>query len=288
MPRTETDLSKIEGVVPNYLAKYAVNDHSMDAMDEYRTLPRHKMIQSTSAQKLIDEFGIGTIILQPGNVVVWKVGDDPFLFVPILFFVEWLKWADLKDDNSVLGRTMDPTHEYAKKAKDPELRNEVYDGHEEKSENEQWHYRFVQTFRFVGVIFDIQHPLHLIPLTLSFDRGEFYTGQNLINAIKMRKMLIETGENDDEENPIMDRIPVPLFAQQWKVSASRREKGSDKKWWGLDVVQMEELVPPEAIEGMEALHKDYKKANDSERLIVDEGKQDDDDPAAVPAGDIPF
>ncbi len=290
MSRTDTEIKKVKGVESNYLAQYAKDDHSLDAMDEYRTLPRHKMIQATSAQKLIAEFGIGTIILQPGNVVVWRYGDDPFPFIPFLFFVEWLKWCDLRDENSVIGRTMDPTHEYAKKARDSEQRLEIYDGHEERSEKERWHYRYVQAFRFVGVIFDVNHPLHLTPLTLSFERGEFATGQNLINAVKMRKMLVNLFDDDgnqllDEDgNKLVDRIPVPLFAQMWKVDASLRERGADRKWWGLDVKQMEELVPADIIEEMEALHKDYKKAKDAERLIVDEGSQkDDNDPAAVAA-----
>lgn len=276
--RTDTDISKVQGVNADYLTKYIAEDHSLDAMDEHRTLPRHKIIQSTTAQKLIDEFGIGSVILQPGNVLVWKMGDEPFPFVPFLFFVEWLKWADLRDDNSVLGRTMDPTHEYAKKAKNPEQRIEVYDGHEERSEKERWYYRYVQTFRFVGVPFDVNHPLHLTPMTLSFERGEFKTGETLINAVKMRKMLVKI---DDK----MERIPVPLFAQMWKVEASLRTRGADRKWYGLDVTPMEELVPPDAIEEMEALHKDYKKANDAERLVVEEDAPRE-DPAAT--AETPF
>ena len=63
---------------------------------------------------------------------------------------------------------MDPTSEIAKKAKDPKRRVEVYDGHEERSESEQWHKRYVQAFRFVGIIYDTKHPLHETLLTLSF------------------------------------------------------------------------------------------------------------------------
>ena len=52
--------------------------------------------------------------------------------------------------------------------------------------------------------------------TIEFDQepfGEFKTGENLINAIKMRKMIVDIGEKDEEGNPIVQSLPVPLFAQ---------------------------------------------------------------------------
>lgn len=283
MVRTDTGLSKVDGVDENYLAKYE-EDHSLDAMDEYRILPRHKMIQSTTLQALKDNFGEGSIILQPGNVLIWKRGDNPFQFVPLLFFVEWLKWADRRDANFVLGRTMNPTDEIAKKAKDPKRRFEVYDGHEERDEADQWQYRYVQTFRYVGIIYDTNHPLNETLLTLSFERGEFSTGQNLINAVKMQKVTIKVMSPDEEGNPVVKQISVPLFGQIWSVKASLRER-PNKKWWGLDVQVLETRVPSSDIEEMESLHKEYKKAKDAERLVVEEGPSETDD-AAVAGSEV--
>lgn len=282
MARIDTDIKKVEGVDANYLTPYAEKDHSLDEMDKYRILPRHKVIQGTTLQLLKDEFGEGSIILQPGNVRIWKREDPPFIFVPALFFVEWMKWADLNDgQNSILGRTTDPTHEIAKRAKDPELRFEVYEGQEDRPADDQMKYRYVQTFRFVGIIYDKNHPLNHTLFSLSFERGEFSTGQNLINAIRMRKIPVETSEKDAEGNPIIDNIKVPLYAQMWKVDVSQRTR-KDKKWWGVDVRQMEELVPSEDIQEMQDLHLGLKADHDKERLVIEEGAEDA-DPAAVDA-----
>jgi len=276
--RTETGINKVSGVRPDYLANYAEGDHSTDGMDEYRVLPRHKVVQGASDQVLQDLFGVGTVIIQPGNAKVWKREEPPFKFVPVLFFVEFCKWGDLKDkENVIVARSFDPTSDIAKKAKNADTRIEVYAGHEDKPPSEQWKYRYVQHFRFVGVIYDQEHPLNETPLTISFEKGEFFTGQNFISAIKMRKVAIEVDGKTQS-------IQVPLYAQVWNISASLRDRG-DKKWWGLDVVHQEELVAPEHIEEMKAMHGDMKAMKEAERLVVDESPGITDE-AAVAATDM--
>lgn len=270
MSRTETGITNVN-VNPGYLTKYK-EDKSLDDMDQYRVLPRAGLVQGMSAQSLKDAHGEGSLVIQPGAGLIMKK-DQKILFVPILFFAEYLVWSDRKDSDSpnVLQRSYDPLGEIAKAAANPETRYEVYDGHENRPEQDQWKRRYVQHFRFVGIIYDPTHPLHNTPFTISFERGENYQGLNFIAAIKMRKMQV-----DDE------MIQVPLFAQVWEISVGFRDKG-DKKWWGLDfATPKDSLVHQDHIEELEGFHKEMKELKTKDRLLVDESSEDD-DPAAVPA-----
>jgi len=71
--RTDTAITKVN-VNPDYLAKYAEQDNSLDVLKECRTLPRFKIIQATSDGELIKNFGVGTAIIRPGDAMICKHG----------------------------------------------------------------------------------------------------------------------------------------------------------------------------------------------------------------------
>lgn len=271
MSRTESGITTVN-VNPDYLTKYR-EDKSLDEMDQYRELPRANIVQGMTAQALKDAHGEGSLIVQPGGGLLIKK-DQKFLFVPVLFFAEYLLWSDREDKDSpnVLQRSYDPLGEIAKKAANIETRYEVYDGHENRPESDQWRRRYVQHFRFVGIVYDPTHPLHNLPFTLSFERGENYQGLNFIAAIKMRK------------HPIGDeQVQIPLFAQVWEIGVGFRDRGT-KKWWGLEFSIPEPgLVHQDHIAELESLHKDMKELKAKDKLLVDESSGDEEDPAAVSA-----
>jgi hypothetical protein len=126
--------------------------------------------------------------------------------------------SDIKDKESpaVVQRTFDPTHELAKKAKDPELRIEVY------ASNSKWKFRYVECLRFAGVIYG-DHDLTDTPCVLTFSKGEHSVGRGFISATKMRKMFVED-----------QRTKCPLYAQVWELTPTYRDPQEDRKWWGFD------------------------------------------------------
>lgn len=262
--RTEQSITKVQGTDPNWLANYIEQDQSLQGMEEYRILPRIKVIQSMTDQNLKKMFGEGTIIIRPGDAVLWKDGDEPFLFVPLFFCVEFTKFADLRDKESgvvIVERSFDPTSDIAKKSRDSELRFEIYEGQEKKKDPMK--YRYVEHLRFFGVIYG-SHQLAWQFIALSFERGEFGQGRNFISAIKMRKTRI--GDKS---------VPVPLWSQVWALKGVFRDKG-DKKWYGIDFVAPDDpMINPGDAEQMFAFHKEMKELFEKQRLLVDEQQIED-------------
>jgi hypothetical protein len=279
MGRTDkTAIKKVEGVDPSFLAQYAEDDKSLDGMGEYRVLSALRIIQNTSKKELKKAFGEGSVIIRPGDALVWAENDDPFLFVPQFFFVEFCKWSDLDDKESrnVLERTYNPTSDLAKRSRDPERRFEPYDGHEDRPDQDQWKYRYVEHLRFPGLIYG-DHPLAGTPTTLSFERGEFGQGKNFISAIKLRKQRVEI---DGEER----NIPVPLWSQVWSLKVGHREIGS-KQWFGFDFVPADiPLIGETEHQDMYKAYLELREDHEQKRLLVDDEDLTDDDAETAEQG----
>ena len=172
--RTESAINKVN-VNANYLANYVKKDDSLDILKEHRTVPRFKIIQATSDADLIKNFGIGTVIVRPGDAMICKFEADPrsFDFVPLFFFVEYAKWRDLKGTGPmILERNHDATSEVAQRSANAKTRKEAYEGQDNVPEDNKLYYMYVEHLRFIGVIYG-DHPLVGTPVTLSFERGEW-------------------------------------------------------------------------------------------------------------------
>jgi len=263
--RNETDLTQVGGNANSFLAGFVEQDTSMDGMEEYRILPRFKVIQPTSDQTLKKTFGEGTAIIRPGDAVIWKDTDPPFKFVPQFFWVEFCKWADLRDKENrmIMETTYDPLSDIAKKAKDYEARHEVYPGMESKPDKDQFKFRYVEHLRFCGIIYG-DHEFAETQVVLSFERGEFNQGKNFISAIKMRKQKIVVDE-------VETSAPIPLWAQIWQFSVGFREPDANRKWYGFDFTS----ANPSVINAGDAdkffeIHKALKDLHEKNRLRVDD------------------
>lgn len=257
--------SKITKVDTSWLASVVEEDHSLAGMEEYRILPRLKIIQAMSDKDLKKQFGEGSAIVRPGDAMVWKDGDEPFQFVPHLFQVEFCKWSDRRDSNGPMipERSFDPTSEIAKRARDPKLRFEFYPDQEDRDPDKAMKYRYVEHLRFPGMIYG-DHPLTGTPLVISFERGEFSQGKNFISAIKLRRTKVEDTVRS-----------VPLWAQVWSFTVGFRERG-DKRWYGLDHhVPDQSMILPEEVEEHRTLHMELKELHDKNRLMTEEDMEDD-------------
>jgi hypothetical protein len=267
--RNGTDIEKVQGVNADYLAQYVEQDTSLDALKEHRVVPRVKVIQPTSDMQLKKNFGEGTVIVRPGDALISKFEAEPaeFDFVPLFFFVEWAKWRDLKDKSGspILDRTHDAGSDMAMRAKDADLRQEVYEGDERLPDNEKRYYRYVEHLRFIGLIYG-DHPLVGTPITLSFERGEWGQGKNFISAIMLRRQQV----NDKP-------IQIPLWAQVWTFSSKFRNPDADRKWFGLDFEPAEiPIIPQEEAANLHAMHKEFAELFEQQRLTVQDEHTDPD------------
>lgn len=265
--RTERSIQKVSGVDPSYLAHYVEDDHSLEGMEEYRILPRLKIIQSMTDSGLKEAFGEGSVIIRPGDTLVWDKDMPPFSLVPQFFWVEFCKWADRRDveSNPVVEKTQDPTSIVAKKARDPEAREEPYEGEGNKKKPKC--YRYVEHLNFACVVYG-DHPLSGTPVTISFNRGEFGQGRNFISAVRMRRTTIETEEGNQS-------IQVPLWAQVWDFSVGFRDRG-EKKWYGFDFTPADPpLVSPEDAAEMREAHEALRELNEKQKLGVDYVDEDE-------------
>lgn len=248
--------------IPSYLAEHVENDTSLVGMKEYRVVPRLKVIQTTAKQELLKLFDAGDVIIQPGAALVVKheKSEDhsaPFLFVPVFFFVEFCKWADLKDSSSqtILARSFDLSSDIAKNARSEKTREEKYG-------EGKFTARYCEHLNFLCFIYNEDNPLKGELVTLSFARGEFGTGTNFISTITIRK--------------------APLWSQIFTAHTSYRDKGPDRKWWGIDVKPAEgtNFVPESEVQFFKDAHVEMKKLYDEKRIIVDHSDRDEeaDDP----------
>ena len=265
--RTETSIQKIGGVDPSFLVPHIEDDDSLDSMQQYRILPRIKIVLGSSSADLKSQFGEGVALIRPGDAVVCGKGElDSFLFNPQFFYVEWCKWADLKDKDSpmILERSFDPDSDLAKCAADPERRFEVYEGQESKGDKAM-KYRYVQHFRFPGAIYGTEHPLGGTSFSMSFERGEFYQGSNFISAIQLRTFVGSNG--------IPQRLP--LWSQVWEFKVSLRERGG-YNWYGFDFQPPEvPIIQPHEKDAALAAYEALKEAHAKKRLLTEEPDQDD-------------
>lgn len=228
-------ITKVAGAAgANFLAQYAGQDTSLESMASLVMLPRLKIIQGQTAADLKKQFGEGSVIVRPGDAVVWQEGDTPFLFVPLFFHREWIKWADNKDKDALIaeGPVYKEDHPLAVRSKDKNTRTELYAGDQGKPDRDRRYYSYVEHLCWTGVIYG-DHPLAGTEVVLGMERGEFYNGREFINAISMRRQNIELPDPADPSKTVSSRVKVPLWAQVWALQPALRE-GDLGNWYGLD------------------------------------------------------
>jgi hypothetical protein len=267
---------------PAYLQKHAEADQSIQDLQAYRILSRITVIQAMSKSEHKAAFGEGAVMLMPDKKVVAKSGES-FLFLPLLFFAEFIKWRDRRDlgGGAVLDRSFDPTSDVAKRAKDPKHRHEVYQG---GPSDKPYTYRFVESLNFAGLLLkagELSEIEAMTPCALSFSKGEYFNGQTFIGEIMKRR--IGPGQ------PV-----APLWSQVWRLRTEthRNKAGNEWKGFGYDVdverPWVTEEEAPKFLELHQQLAADFKR----KRVMVDQADLDEseleDEPVAAPAGPQEF
>ena len=242
-----SDIVEIKGS-PKWLAEISSEDSSMETLAEHRILPRVKVIQSLSEQSLKDQFGEGAVILSPGNGLACPRGEY-FDFVPLYFFNEFIKWADLNDSgsSSIMERTFDSASPTAIKARNPANREEDY--------GQGFTARYQEHLNYCGVIYG-DNAMTGTACVLGFTRGEFYKGKEFASALFLRKI---NGKQ------------APLWSMVWRFMPAFRERGS-YKWFGLDFCNPPQdslFIKEEEAETMRNEHLSLKKDFENRKLAVD-------------------
>jgi hypothetical protein len=278
--RLETAINRVEGQEANFLAQYIEEDDSLDSLQEHRIVPRFKIIQATSDSELTENFGIGSVIVRPGDSLISKFKEEPksFEFVPLFFFVEWAKWRDLKDTGPmILERSHDPSSYLAENSKDAKTRKELYPNQSEAlPEKEKKYYSYVEHLRFIGLIYG-DHPLAGTPVTLSFERGEYMQGKNFISAVTLRRQVVNGKPSK-----------IPLWSQVWKLSTIHHTPDATRKWYGFKFEAADTpVINQEEAADMKALHLEFKELFEKQRLMVQDEEDDtiSADEAAVKANE---
>jgi len=271
---TSKDVVKVNPMM-NMMAKIAKEDKSLDSMNEYRVLPRFKLLQGMTAEDLKDKFGEGSAIVRPGDTLVTSK-EGSFDFVPLMFFGEFTKMADRRDKENpmIMARSFDPSSDLAKKARSKELRWELYPG-ERPDADKPKKFRYVEHLRFPGLIYG-GHDLRGVAAVLSFEKGEYYQGQNLIQAIKLRREKFI-----DEETGEAKPFQVPLYCQVWTLSPGQRTR-DDKKWWGFNFKAAENPNVDETdIDSFRLQHQELVDLHAKQRIVVDgDDSEEEQDSAA--------
>ncbi len=226
---------------PDWLVGYTEDDKSLDQLSEYRVISRIKVIQGSSKKSLRDTFGEGTAIVTPTKEIICK-SDESFLFVPLLFFVEYTKESDIKDKISpwIIERSFDRGCEIAAKSLDPDRRTEEY--------GEGFICRHVENLNFAGFIYG-DHQLAGRLVVMNFSKGERTYGSTFVSSITLRKS--------------------PLWSQVWRFTPAYRE--AEFGWWGLDVDNPEKQLYIKQDEGASFLsfHEELRSDYAKQRLVVD-------------------
>lgn len=264
--RTEPQAIKVLGVQD--LFKYE-EDKSLEALQEYIIVPFVKVIQGMSEQDLKDTFGEGSAILRPGDV---KIGDrkTPFLFVPIFFYTMFRKWADRTDTQMILDTSYDPNCDLAKLSRDPDRREEIYEGDEGKTEPRK--YRYVEHLCFIGVVYDGE--MSGTRCLISFQKGDFRVGRGFASGAQMRKIKDADGTKKQ----------VPLWAQVWLMKLNLRER-NDNRWWGLDPTSppegVESMISPDEFEDFHEAYEELAKAHKNNLIRIEGDEADPDEGSAT-------
>lgn len=273
---SEENLPTTVGPAPDWLVEAAEeDDQSLVEVRKHRKLARLKIVQGSTAraQAMKKEYGEGAVITVPQRARIAGPKED-FQFVPLFMYTEWCEWSDNDDQTTpaILSRTFDEASEVAQKAKDKKRREEEYE-----VGGKRYKKRFIEHLCFPGVIYGGQ--FHGTPVTLSFERGEYWQGENFCGAIMMQKIGQHT---------------APLWTQVWTLRSGDGDTGHKNdqfSWWGFDYAtpRMDDrehgpFILEEEHDGFKQLAKELREKFAEGALEVD--RSDADEETIEPGEDL--
>lgn len=253
----DTQVKKVGEDAPSWLIEAAkAETKSLDHVKTYRRVPVLRVIQAMTQQPALKaQFGEGSAILTPGNALVAKV-DQPFNFVPLFSWTEFRKWADRNDKSipAVQGSSYDHKSDIAIKARDKDRRYEGYSEIDTKTKQHKFEFRYIEHLIFAGMLYG-EHEFAGTVCSLSFEKGEFWNGNNFCSSIVLRKVGGQT---------------APLWSQVWEFRVRDHKNKQDQHWWGLDYFTPEQaFISEDEAVTFEAAHEELAKQFAAKQIIVD-------------------
>jgi len=253
----DKEITKVRSNVPAHLQSYT-EDNTLEAVSQHVVLPRLKVIQGTSDGTLKKNVGgDGAVILRPGDQRL-ATPEEPFLVVPIFFWVDYYKRSDLRDTELPLTveHTLDPYSPLARRCMLPDKRKEVYPGQEDRPK--AMCFTYIQRFNYIVALYH-NEKFHDTMAAMQFQVGEFYQGTNFNSAVKMR------GE--------------PMWGQVWQIRSAFREPSADKKWWGLDFSDPEDgdplFISPEEVDTYCEMYKAISQKHAEKLMVIEEESKEE-------------
>jgi hypothetical protein len=220
-----------------------------ELLNEYVRPPRLKIVQAMSREPF-DQYNAGAVLIVPHMIVfadynkVEKRGE-PWRFVPLFFYPEWVQTNPMDLIGKapfVRARSLDPTSELARKARDRETWMEPHPDNPELQVANREHLNFV--------VMPYEHELAGTMCVMTFSKANFKDGANLAAMIKMRR--------------------APIFGQVFDASVAPR-KNQKGNWFGLDVRIPTEnpWIKAEEVDVFKPLHLELAETHKAGLLQVD-------------------
>ena len=221
----------------------------VDGLDRYIRPPRLKIVQAMSKEPF-DQFDKGSVLLVPSMITVSpydkvKKSGEPFKFVPLFWYTEWVQTNPLGKTPFIRERSFDPRSELAQKAMNRETWTEPHPEDPEVEVSNREH------LNFIVMLYDNQ--LQGNPCVMTFAKGEFKTGGNFANLIKLRK--------------------ASIFGQVFNAVVGEERKGPKGNWFGFDITvpaeDKDKWVTEEDYAVFKELHEQFREAHESGLIEVD-------------------
>lgn len=250
--RTKAVVTKVD---PAFLQQFLQKDTSLDNLREYRVLDRLTIVNDKVKSPELAAMGVGSAVLTPSMQKVAGLNEG-FLFVPIFMYTEFCKWKDRLDESDlpkILEKSRDKKGKLAMLARDKDKRFEIYPGGKPAK---PFVYYYAEHLNFCGLIYDNPN-IGLTPVTISFFKGEFWTGKGFSTKIMGRRI---------------EGQPAPLWMQVWRMAVvDTHTDGKGHTWCGLDISNPMEnpFIQQKEFEQFYKEHETLKKLYDTNSLDVD-------------------
>lgn len=221
--------------------------------------PRMKVVQKQSPAQILESFDPGDVILAPQNVLLAKrvakmdKESEPFHFIPLFFFPEYIQWNDRKladTESPILQRTMDPATPLARLCRNA---NTWQQNHPKRPE---FTIRNCEHLNFLCL--SLSGEMAYSPFTMSFSRTTHKVGQLLCSLIRMRK--------------------APIYGCIFEARSKFTTKGQDD-WYTLVVSNpagSSGVVEDEALyTALQARHREFAKLHKEGVIETDYDEFDD-------------
>lgn len=261
-----TQLTPANQPMPAHLIK-AVGEKplGLDIVRQYVRPPRAKIVQPQSGAELRQAFPDGSVIMQPGNVVIAGMEFDeatkrylgngnPFTFVALFYYPEYFIFNPIKLTQlpTIRDRTTDPKSDIAQRARNKNLWEAPCP--EDTTGKEK--IRFVEVLTFIIQVTSVEE-MWGKQVSMTFARGEHKTGTKLCSDIMLRK--------------------ADIFANVFQASTAQRVKDRFQ-WYGYNITSPMQgsqwVESAEEFAYYKGLYQDLAHAH-SEGLLLSEMDNDE-------------